>query len=115
MDYMSYQSNAAEVPVMRKWIVRMFFLSLLLHLGLLGFFRVKKLQHFTPMSERLVPRAFSVQRLDVDPKLLRDDDTEWLSVDSSCVRAAVAAAGAKKKPMAVVANMAITVSGRLGM
>ena len=28
---------------------------------------------------------------------LRDDDTEWLSVDSSCVRAAGAAAGAKKK------------------
>ena len=28
---------------------------------------------------------------------LRDDDTEWLSVDSSCVRASVAAAGAKKK------------------
>ena len=27
---------------------------------------------------------------------LRDDDTEWLSVDSSCVRASVAAAGAKK-------------------
>ena len=27
---------------------------------------------------------------------LRDDDTEWLSVDSSCVRATVAAAGAKK-------------------
>ena len=30
---------------------------------------------------------------------LRDDDTEWLSVDSSCVRATVAAAGAKKKRM----------------
>lgn len=28
---------------------------------------------------------------------LRDDDTEWLSVDRSCVRANVAAAGAKKK------------------
>ncbi len=27
---------------------------------------------------------------------LRDDDTEWLSVDSTCVRASVAAAGAKK-------------------
>lgn len=27
---------------------------------------------------------------------LRDDDTEWLSVDSSCVRASIAAAGAKK-------------------
>jgi transposase len=31
---------------------------------------------------------------------LRDDDTQWLSVDSSCVRATAAAAGAKKKPTA---------------
>lgn len=28
---------------------------------------------------------------------LRDDDTEWLSIDSTCIRATVAAAGAKKK------------------
>ena len=35
---------------------------------------------------------------------LRDDDTEWLSVDSSCVRASVAAAGAKKKPTAPAVN-----------
>ncbi len=35
---------------------------------------------------------------------LRDDDTEWLSVDSSCVRASVAAAGAKKKPTAPAAR-----------
>ena len=35
---------------------------------------------------------------------LRDDDTEWLSVDSTCVRANVAAAGAKKKPMAPAAK-----------
>ena len=27
---------------------------------------------------------------------LRDDDTEWLSIDSTCVRAGLAAAGAKK-------------------
>ena len=35
---------------------------------------------------------------------LRDDDTEWLSVDSSCVRATGAAAGAKKKPTAPAAS-----------
>ena len=35
---------------------------------------------------------------------LRDDDTEWLNVDSSSVRANVAAAGAKKKPTAVAAR-----------
>jgi transposase len=35
---------------------------------------------------------------------LRDDDTEWLSVDSTCARANVAAAGAKKKPTAPAAK-----------
>jgi transposase len=35
---------------------------------------------------------------------LRDDDTEWLSVDSTCVRANVAAAGAKKNEMVAVAK-----------
>ena len=33
---------------------------------------------------------------------LTDEDTEWLSVDSTCVRAAPAAAGAKKNGMAPV-------------
>jgi transposase len=31
---------------------------------------------------------------------LRDDDTEWRSIDSSCIRATVPAAGAKKKATA---------------
>lgn len=35
---------------------------------------------------------------------LRDDDTEWLSVDSSCVRGSLAAAGAKKKRTAPAAR-----------
>ena len=35
---------------------------------------------------------------------LRDDDTEWLSVDSSCVRARPCAAGAEKKATAAAAN-----------
>ena len=35
---------------------------------------------------------------------LRDDDTEWVSVDSSCVRATGAAAGAKKKRTAPAAK-----------
>lgn len=36
---------------------------------------------------------------------LRDSDAEWLSVDSSCVRATVAAAGAKKKPAAPAGSL----------
>ena len=36
---------------------------------------------------------------------LRDDDTEWLSMDSSCIRANVAAAGAKKKSVGPAARL----------
>ena len=35
---------------------------------------------------------------------LRDDDTEWLSIDSTCARAGLAAAGAKKKATAAAGN-----------
>lgn len=73
---LTYQSNAGEVPVMRKWLVRAFFLSLALHLALYVFFRTKKLEHFSTTTERLVPRAFSVQRLDVDSKLLQNQEDE---------------------------------------
>ena len=77
MPYLeTYQSNAAETPLMRKWLLRAFAASLLLHLALIGFFRIKKLDHFSEATERLVPRAFSVQRLDVDPKLLEKEAPE---------------------------------------
>src|SRR5215210_6572447 len=72
----SYQSNAGEIPFMRKWLVRAFILSVLFHLGLIAFFRATKLERFTPATERLVPRAFSVKQVSVNPELLKDDEQE---------------------------------------
>ena len=44
--YETYRSTAAELPVMRKWVIRAFILSLLLHVGLYAFLQFKKLDNF---------------------------------------------------------------------
>ena len=44
--YETYQSNAAEAPIMRKWLVWAFFLSLALHVGLIVCFQMKRLDRF---------------------------------------------------------------------
>ncbi|MCE9612005.1 MAG: OmpA family protein [Chthoniobacter sp.] len=44
--YESYQSNAAEAPLMRKWVVRALVASLFLHAALFVTFNFKKLENF---------------------------------------------------------------------
>ncbi len=69
--YDIYQSNAAEVPIMRKWIIRALILSLLLHGGLFVFFQFKKLENFSiPQPERLSPplRVFKQVKIPEIPK-----------------------------------------------
>ncbi len=79
MAYLNFQTNTAPEPVLRKWLFRALMLSLCLHAALFVFFRTKKLEHFSMLTDRLVPRAFSVQRLDIDPKLLQKDEDEPLA------------------------------------
>lgn len=75
--YDIYQSNAAEVPLMRKWVFRALILSLLIHLGLFIFFQLKKLENFRiPNAERLAPplRAFkrvNIPEIPKEPEELR--------------------------------------------
>jgi flagellar motor protein MotB len=45
-EYPSYQSNAAEAPIMRKWIFGALLISLALHAGLFVAFKLKKLENF---------------------------------------------------------------------
>lgn len=45
-QYSTYQSNAAEIPFMRKWLLWALFISLLIHAGLLLFFNFKRLENF---------------------------------------------------------------------
>ncbi len=44
--YETYQSNAAEAPLMRKWILRALLISLGLHAALFVTFKLKKLENF---------------------------------------------------------------------
>jgi outer membrane protein OmpA-like peptidoglycan-associated protein len=55
---------------------RAFVFSLLFHLALVVFFRITKLERFAPATERLVPRAFSIPRLNVNPELIQENEGE---------------------------------------
>ena len=44
--YETYQSNAAEAPLMRKWVIRALLISLALHAALFVTFNLKKLENF---------------------------------------------------------------------
>jgi outer membrane protein OmpA-like peptidoglycan-associated protein len=71
-----FQSNASEAPVVRRWFVVGLIASLALH----GIFAISSrftmLPSFSTATERLVPRAFTVNRAEIDPKLLAGDDVE---------------------------------------
>jgi outer membrane protein OmpA-like peptidoglycan-associated protein len=73
--YDTYQSNAAEIPVMRRWIVRALVLSILLHGGLFVFFYSKQLENFgIAEMERLAPPIRVFKRVNI-PKV-PDDPAE---------------------------------------
>ena len=73
--YETYRSNAAEAPVMRKWVLRAFMLSLLLHVGLFVFLQLKKLDNFSLRSTtQLAPPRWVVKQAVIDPKLLEEPE-----------------------------------------
>ncbi|MDB6173369.1 MAG: outer membrane protein OmpA-like peptidoglycan-associated protein [Chthoniobacteraceae bacterium] len=70
----TYRSNAAELPILRKWVLMALVVSLLLHAGLYLFFQSTDLEGFTPPSEPvIVKRAFVVNKVTIDPKLLEPE------------------------------------------
>jgi outer membrane protein OmpA-like peptidoglycan-associated protein len=73
---MHYSDDAiADSAVsLRHWILPSLIISLLLHSGLFYFFSTKTLDNFSSSdTPRLVPRAFNVSRVQIDPKLLQTD------------------------------------------
>jgi outer membrane protein OmpA-like peptidoglycan-associated protein len=72
--YETYQSNEAEAPVMRKWLVCAFFLSLALHAALIVAFRMKTLDRFGHNdAPRLAPPTEILTRVKI-PRM-PDEDT----------------------------------------
>jgi outer membrane protein OmpA-like peptidoglycan-associated protein len=65
-QYETFQSNAAEIPAMRKWLIFALILSLLAHAGLLIFFHFKQLQNFGYSdTERLAPPIFKMRQVSI--------------------------------------------------
>ena len=72
--YETYQSNEAEAPVMRKWLICAFFLSLALHAGLIVAFRMKTLDRFgNNDAPRLAPPTEILTRVKIPQ--MPDEDT----------------------------------------
>jgi outer membrane protein OmpA-like peptidoglycan-associated protein len=70
--YETYQSNAAEFPMMRKWLLRGLIISLLLHAVLVVFFHFKELENFgSTGEERLAPPTRVMNRV-VIPEIPED-------------------------------------------
>ena len=71
-----YQSNASEIPIIRKWVIRGLIVSVLIHFALYLVFNYTKLERFsTQTTTRLVPRQFTVAQLEVNEDLLNQDET----------------------------------------
>lgn len=71
MAYSSENPIADSAVAMRHWLLPAVALSLAMHGGLFYAFSKKTLEQFTPNdTPRLVPRVFSVNRVEVDPKQL---------------------------------------------
>lgn len=83
----TYQHPAVETPLARKWFIWALMASLVIHVVLFFTFRATKLEHFTPTTERLVPRAFALGRVDIDPKLLADEPEKKQDDDQSSPKA----------------------------
>jgi outer membrane protein OmpA-like peptidoglycan-associated protein len=67
----NYQSDAIERPLFRRRLFWALVVSLLLHLGIVFWFRQTRLPQFnTAPMERLVPRIFNVKNIVIDEKLL---------------------------------------------
>jgi outer membrane protein OmpA-like peptidoglycan-associated protein len=71
-----YQSNASEIPLIRKWVIRGLVVSLLIHFAIYVVFNFTKLERFsTQTTTRLVPRQFTVAQLEVNEELLNQEET----------------------------------------
>lgn len=71
-SFQTYHSTAGESPLMRRWLLRALFASIVIHFLLFAYFRATKLERFGDVTtERLVPRPFiNGGRVQIDEKLL---------------------------------------------
>jgi outer membrane protein OmpA-like peptidoglycan-associated protein len=68
VHYETYQSNAVEAPIMRRWVFAGLVLSLLLHGGLLVFFYTQRVEGFSAPEARIEPPpVFRMPQVSIPP------------------------------------------------
>ncbi|MDB6169576.1 MAG: ompA2 [Verrucomicrobia bacterium] len=68
VQYETYQSNAVEAPIMRRWLFAGLVLSLLLHAGLLVFFYTHRVEGFSAPEARIEPPpVFRMPQVSIPP------------------------------------------------
>jgi outer membrane protein OmpA-like peptidoglycan-associated protein len=70
----TYQSDAVERPLIRRRLFWALLVSLLLHVGIVVWFRQTHLPQFNPPVDRLVPRIFNVRDITINEAALEGDD-----------------------------------------
>lgn len=72
----TFQSDAVERPQFHKKLLWALVCSILLHLGVVVWFRGTRLPDFNAPTERLVPRVFKIKDIKIDEKLLDGADQD---------------------------------------
>jgi outer membrane protein OmpA-like peptidoglycan-associated protein len=68
VHYETYQSNAVEAPIMRRWVFAGLVLSLMLHAGLLVFFYTHHVEGFNAPEARIEPPpVFKMKQVSIPP------------------------------------------------
>ena len=72
----TYQSDAMERPLLRRRLYWALVGSLLIHIGVVYWFRQTQIAHLKDPVERLVPRIFNVKQLTIDESVFKNGDQE---------------------------------------
>ncbi len=103
VQYDTFRSLRDQPSPMRKWLWRALALSLVVHLGLVVFFKVKNLEDFTlTASDPVASLRFVVNNVRIDPKLLLPPDEKRLSVPVKIPNQKIAIPQDKPQPREVI-------------
>jgi outer membrane protein OmpA-like peptidoglycan-associated protein len=73
----TYQADAMERPVLRRTLFWALVVSLMLHIGILIWFRLTPLPQFSAATARLVPRTiFNLKKITINEAALDDEDKQ---------------------------------------
>ena len=75
-SFETFQSDAVQRPIIQRRLFWGLVVSLIIHAGIVYWFRQTPLPQFSGPTERLVPRIFNVKNITISDKLLQNDDKQ---------------------------------------